>query len=301
MAVTAQMVKELREKTGAGMMDCKKALEACEGNMDASIDWLREKGIAKAAKKADRIAAEGLCNVVVEGNVAVVYEVNSETDFVAKNTQFLNLIDTLGEALLANKPETIEQALASTYNGKTVETIVNEASATIGEKISLRRVALVTKTDAQSFGTYKHMGGRIAVLTYLEGANEEVAKDIAMHIAAINPKYVDETSVGEADIAHEREMFTKELENELESETNEKAKAGKMARIPQIVDGKINKWLKESCLVAQAFVKNPDVTVEAYVKSNNGTVLSFFRFEVGEGIEKAVNNFAEEVMAQVRG
>lgn len=301
MAVTAQMVKELREQTGAGMMDCKKALVENDGNMEASIDWLREKGIAKAAKKADRVAAEGLCSIEVEGNEAVIFELNSETDFVAKNENFLNLLDRIGKALIEVKPASVDAALTSTFEGQTIDQIVTEATSTIGEKITLRRAETITKTDSQTFGAYKHMGGRIAVLTLLEGGDEEVAKDVAMHIAASNPRYLDETSVNQDDIAHEREMFKKELENELEQETNEKAKAGKMARIPQIVDGKVNKWLKESCLVAQPFVKNPDVTVEGYVNANDAKILSFVRFEVGEGIEKVVNNFADEVMAQVRG
>jgi elongation factor Ts len=301
MAVTAQMVKELRERTGAGMMDCKKALVENDGNMEASIDWLREKGIAKAAKKADRVAAEGLCSIEVDGNEAVIFELNSETDFVSKNEQFLNLVEKVGKALLATKPQSLEEALAANYEGKSIETIVTEAAATIGEKITLRRLTFVTKEDGQNFGAYKHMGGRIAVLTLLQGGDEEVAKDIAMHVAASNPKYLDETNVNADDVAHEREMFQKELENELESEENEKAKEGKMKRIPQIVEGKVKKWLKESCLVEQAFVKNPDVTVLGYANANDATIKSFIRYEVGEGIEKAANNFAEEVMAQVRG
>lgn len=300
MAVTAQMVKELRDKTSAGMMDCKKALEACEGNIEQAIDWLREKGISKAAKKQDRIAAEGLCNVIIEGNTAIVFELNSETDFVAKNDQFINLINSLGEILIEAKPTSIEEALVFNHNGKTIENLVMESSSKIGEKVTLRRLEIITKNDDQVFGTYKHMGGRIAVVTVLDGADAEVAKDIAMHVAAINPKYIDETSVNETEVNHEREMFTKELENELENESNEKAKAAKMQRISQIVDGKINKWLKESCLMQQPFVKNPDVTVLQHIKNNNGKIINFIRFEVGEGIEKKVDNFAEEVMAQVR-
>ncbi|QVK18912.1 elongation factor Ts [Mycoplasmatota bacterium] len=300
MTVTAKMVKELRDKTGAGMMDCKKALVACEGDMGEAIDWLREKGIAKAAKKAGRIAAEGLCEVVIEGNTAFLFELNSETDFVAKNDQFLNLLSKLGKILIEAKPADITEALSIEKEGKTVEAHVVEASAKIGEKLTLRRVTKVTKTDTQVFGTYKHMGGKIAVITVLEGDNPVAAKDIAMHVAAINPRYIDETGVNAADVEHERTMFTKEFENELANETNEKAKAAKMKRIPQIVEGKVNKWLKESCLVEQPFVKNPDVTVLQYTESNNSKVVQFIRFEVGEGIEKKVDNFAEEVRAQVR-
>lgn len=301
MNVTAQMVKELREKTGAGMMDCKKALVETNGNMDAAIDWLREKGIAKAAKKADRIAAEGLCSIEVSGNKAVVFELNSETDFVAKNEQFLALLDKVGKTLVALEPCTLEEALQANVDGETLESLINTATSTIGEKITLRRIQYFVKADNQVFGAYKHMGGRIAVVTLLDGGNQEVAKDIAMHVAASNPKFVDETSVNEAEVAHEREMFKRELENELAEETNEKARAAKMQRIPQIVEGKVKKWLKESCLVDQPFVKNPDITVLEYLKSNDAKIVNFVRFEVGEGIEKRVDNFAEEVMAQVRG
>lgn len=300
MAVTAQMVKELRGKTGAGMMDCKKALVECEENMEAAVDWLREKGIAKAAKKAGRIAAEGLCSIIIEGNEAIIFELNSETDFVAKNEHFLNLIHLLEKALIQIKPQNIEEALKGNYNGSTIEQIIIENSATIGEKITLRRVELVTKNDQEIFGAYKHMGGRIAVLTVIEGNDAQVSKDIAMHIAASNPKYLDKSSVKEQDLNHEREMFAKELQNELANETNEKAKEAKSKRIPQIVEGKINKWLKESCLVNQPFVKNTDITVLNYLNNSNSKLTSFIRFEVGEGIEKREDNFKDEVMAQVR-
>ncbi len=300
MNITAQMVKELREKTGAGMMDCKKALQECDGDMEKAIDWLREKGIMKAAKKQDRIAAEGLCNIVISGNNAYLYEINSETDFVAKNEQFLNLVDEVGQALINAEANALEEALKATFNGKTVEELVIDATAKIGEKITFRRYTKVTKTDDQVFGAYKHMGGKIAVVVVLDGNNEEVAKDVAMHIAAMNPAYLSEAEVDAATLEHEREILTKELENELESETNEKAKQGKMARIPQIVEGKIKKWLKEICLVDQLFVKNQDITVGQYVKNNNSNIVKFVRYGVGEGIEKRVDNFAEEVMAQVR-
>jgi len=300
MAVTAKMVKELRDKTGAGMMDCKKALVECEGSIEKAIDWLREKGISKAQKKVNRIAAEGLCNIVIDKNDAIIYEINSETDFVAKNEQFLDLVDKLGSILVKAKPNTIDEALNFEFEGKALKDYVMEASGKIGEKLTFRRVETITKTDTQVFGSYKHMGGKIAVITLLEGNNEEVSKDIAMHVAAMNPKYVNEDAVNPSDLEHERKMFTKEFENELEKETNEKAKAAKTKRIPQIVEGKIKKWLKESCLVNQQFVKNPDVTVLQYAKDNNSEIINFIRFEVGEGIEKRQDNFAEEVMAQVR-
>ena len=196
-AITAQMVKELREKTGVGMMDCKKALQQTDGDMDKAIDFLREKGMASASKKADRIAAEGLTSVVVNGNDAVILEVNAETDFVAKNEAFQTLVRELGEHLLTNKPATVEEATASTMeNGATVEAHINAAIAKIGEKMTLRRFTVLTKTDSDAFGAYLHMGGRISVLTVLEGTTEaDAAKDVSMHIAALNPKYVSHDQI----------------------------------------------------------------------------------------------------------
>lgn len=292
MAVTAQMVKELREKTGAGMMDCKKALTETNGDMDKAIDYLREKGIAKAAKKADRIAAEGLTAVVTSGNEAVILEVNSETDFVAKNEAFKTLIDELGQFLLANKPATVEEALAATMdNGNTVEAHINSAIAKIGEKLTLRRFTVATKTDADSFGSYLHMGGRIGVLTVLEGTTEEAAaKDVAMHIAAINPKYVSRDEVSAEEAEREREILTQQALNEGKPENI----------VAKMVEGRLSKYFQDICLLDQAFVKNPDQKVRDFVKSVGGTVKSFVRYEVGEGIEKRQDNFAEEVMSQVK-
>ncbi|ERJ13468.1 translation elongation factor Ts [Haloplasma contractile] len=291
MAVTAAMVKELRTKTGAGMLDCKKALEANDGDIDQAIDWLREKGISKAAKKADRVAAEGLCSIEVEGNNAVLFELNSETDFVAKNKEFLALLDEVGKALISAKPQTIEDALNVDVNGKTIETILTEGTAKIGEKLTLRRVVVLEKTDSQNFGAYKHMGGRIAVLTLVDGANEEVAKDVAMHVAAIKPKYLRQEDVSADELEKEKEILTKEALNE-----------GKPEKIvAKMVEGRIKKYVQEICLADQQFVKDPDVTVDKYVKNNDGELKAFVRFEVGEGIEKQESNFAEEVMSQVRG
>ncbi|MGY3713892.1 translation elongation factor Ts [Sutcliffiella cohnii] len=292
MAVTAQMVKELREKTGAGMMDCKKALTETNGDMDKAIDYLREKGIAKAAKKADRIAAEGLTAVVTSGNEAVILEVNSETDFVAKNEAFKTLIDELGQFLLANKPATVEEALAATMdNGNTVEAHINSAIAKIGEKLTLRRFVVVTKNDADSFGSYLHMGGRIGVLTVLEGTTDEAAaKDVAMHIAAINPKYVSRDEVSAEETEREREILTQQALNEGKPENI----------VAKMVEGRLSKYFQDICLLDQPFVKNPDQKVRDFVKSVGGTVKSFVRYEVGEGIEKRQDNFAEEVMSQVK-
>ena len=291
MAVTAQMVKELREKTGAGMLDCKKALEATDGNIENAITWLREKGIAKAAKKESRVAAEGLCNVAVCGNKAVIYEVNSETDFVSKNTQFLDVLDTIGKALLASDSD---DYLNIVYNGETINNILISATATIGEKISLRRVTRVTKTDSENFGAYKHAGGRIAVLTLIDGGTEATAKDVAMHVAAINPKYLSEACIPADELEKEKAIQIAEMKND-----------PKMANKPEkvlenIVNGKLAKYKKEICLLDQPFVKNPDLTVDQFAKSEKATIKSYIRLEVGEGIEKVETDFVAEVMAQVK-
>ncbi|GAC91733.1 elongation factor Ts [Anoxybacillus flavithermus NBRC 109594] len=292
MAITAQMVKELREKTGAGMMDCKKALTETNGDMEKAIDWLREKGMAKAAKKADRIAAEGTTLIEVDGNVAVILEVNSETDFVAKNEGFKTLVKELADHLLKHKPATVEEALQQKMdNGATVEEHINAAIAKIGEKITLRRFAVVEKSDNAAFGAYLHMGGRIAVLTVLEGTtNSDIAKDVAMHIAAINPKYVSRDEVSADEIAREREVLKQQALNEGKPENI----------VEKMVEGRLGKFFEDICLLEQSFVKNPDVKVRQFVESNGATVKSFIRYEVGEGIEKRQDNFAEEVMSQVR-
>lgn len=288
--INAQLVKELREKTGAGMMDCKKALVATNGDLEAAIVWLRENGIMKAQKKADRIAAEGVCAFVVKGNKAVVYEVNSETDFVARNDLFKKLVENIGEAIVNSDANTTEEALNAKLGDETVNEMIVNATATIGEKISLRRVNVVEKTDNQIFGTYSHMQGKIAVLSVLEGNNEEVAKDVCMHVAAMNPKYLDRDSVDPEYLAQERQILVNETLNE-----------GKPQQIvDKIVDGKVQKLLKGICLVDQEFVKNPDITVGKYAEQHNCKIISFVRLEVGEGIEKKVEDFAAEVMAAVK-
>ncbi|MDR4946374.1 translation elongation factor Ts [Neobacillus cucumis] len=291
MAVTAQMVKELREKTGAGMMDCKKALTATDGDMEKAIDFLREKGIAKAANKADRIAAEGLTSVVAQGNEAVILEVNSETDFVAKNEAFQALVQELAQHLLKNKPATVEEASAQTMeNGATVEDHINAAIAKIGEKLSLRRFVIVSKTDSDAFGAYLHMGGRISVLTVLEGTTDDAAaKDISMHIAALRPKYVSRDQVSAEEVEHERQVLTQQALNEGKPENI----------VAKMVEGRLGKYFEDVCLLDQTFVKNPDQKVRQFVQSKGGTVREFVRYEVGEGIEKKEDNFAEEVMNQV--
>ena len=293
-AVTPLMVKELREKTGAGMLDCKKALEASNCDIEEAVKWLREKGIAKAEKKASRVAAEGLCSYAFSGNSAVVFEVNSETDFVAQNEKFVTLINNVGEIIANSDAECTNCALELTVNGKTLNEIILEASGTIGEKLSLRRVQRVVKNDNQVFGAYKHMGGRIVSLVLVDGNDEEVAKDIAMHIAALAPKYVSSEEISAEEVAKEREILLAQALNE--NETAAKPKPQQI--IEKMVEGRLVKNFKEVCLLDQPFVKNPDQTVAAYVKSKGCNVVSFVRLVVGEGIEKEVVDFAAEVAAQ---
>ncbi|HDA3917520.1 TPA: elongation factor Ts [Staphylococcus aureus] len=290
--ISAKLVKELREKTGAGMMDCKKALTETDGDIDKAIDYLREKGIAKAAKKADRIAAEGLVHVETKGNDAVIVEINSETDFVARNEGFQELVKEIANQVLDTKAETVESLMETTLpNGKSVDERIKEAISTIGEKLSVRRFAIRTKTDNDAFGAYLHMGGRIGVLTVVEGStDEEAARDVAMHIAAINPKYVSSEQVSEEEINHEREVLKQQALNEGKPENI----------VEKMVEGRLRKYLQEICAVDQDFVKNPDVTVEAFLKTKGGKLVDFVRYEVGEGMEKREENFADEVKGQMK-
>ncbi|HCX1824859.1 TPA: elongation factor Ts [Staphylococcus aureus] len=290
--ISAKLVKELREKTGAGMMDCKKALTETDGDIDKAIDYLREKGIAKAAKKADRIAVEGLVHVETKGNDAVIVEINSETDFVARNEGFQELVKEIANQVLDTKAETVEALMETTLpNGKSVDERIKEAISTIGEKLSVRRFAIRTKTDNDAFGAYLHMGGRIGVLTVVEGStDEEAARDVAMHIAAINPKYVSSEQVSEEEINHEREVLKQQALNEGKPENI----------VEKMVEGRLRKYLQEICAVDQDFVKNPDVTVEAFLKTKGGKLVDFVRYEVGEGMEKREENFADEVKGQMK-
>ena len=293
--ITAAMVKELRDKTSAGMLDCKKALAATEGDMEAAVTWLRERGIAKAVKKEGAVAAEGLCYYAVSGNSCITFELNSQTDFVAQNAKFVALLEQVAEIILNSSANNTEEALNVEVEGKTLATIILEASGVIGEKISLRRVSRITKADNEVFGAYKHMGGRIVTVTIVEGEDEAVAKDVAMHVAAMNPRYVSKDEIPAEVIASEREVI-------LAAALNENAQSAKPKPeniiAERIVPGRLEKNLKEICLLSQAFVKNPDQTVEAYVKGAKSVVKSFIRLEVGEGIEKQVTDFAAEVAAQ---
>lgn len=289
--ITANMVKELREATGAGMLDCKKALTETNGNMEEAVTWLREKGISKAAKKQTRIAAEGLALAKVEGNKAVIVEVNSETDFVAKNPEFTGLVNDIATAILGSNVSTVEEANKLEVNGTSIENMIVEKTATIGEKLSFRRFELVEKQDNQVFGTYSHMGGKIVTLAVLEGTDAEVAKDVAMQIAAMRPLYLDKDSVPSERVEKERAILTEQAENEgLDAN-----------KLPMIVNGRLNKFYEEVCLLDQGFVKENKMKVSKYVESKGMKVLSFVRYEVGEGMEKREENFADEVAKQING
>ena len=293
MAITAKMVKELREQTGAGMMDCKKALTETNGNMEEAIDFLRKSGAAQAAKKAGRIAAEGSTYIEVSGNDAVLLEVNCETDFVTKNEKFQTLLKDLGKHLIAKKPNSLEDALKQTMddNGMTVEEHINDIVATIGEKISLRRFEILTKSDNDAFGAYLHMGGNIGALTLLaDTSNEEIAKDVAMHVAAANPSYISREDVQEDEVNREREILKEQALNE-----------GKPEHIVEkMVEGRLGKFFEEICLLDQSFIKDPDMKVNKLLKDNGATIKQFVRYEVGEGMEKREENFADEVMSQMK-
>jgi elongation factor Ts len=293
-AITAQLIKELREATGVGMLDCKKALEANNGDIQESIKYLKEKGAIKAAKKAERISAEGLCDIVVSGNDLVVFELNSETDFVAKNDKFLALLDTLGKILISNPHlHGVEDVLSYKHNNTSVGDIIIDHIQTIGEKISLRRVQRLTKKSSQGFGVYKHNGGKIAVALIVENADEELAKNVAMHIAAYSPKYLRSDLIDATTYEEEKAIIaTRTYE---ENKTAEKPKPE--ASLPKIIEGKVNKFFKEYTLYDQLYAKDQSITVQTYLKTNH--VVSFVRFQVGEGMEKRANDFVSEVAAQL--
>ena len=285
--ITAALVKELREITGAGMMDCKKALVECEGDKDKAIDYLREKGIAKAAKKAGRIASEGVVAAASNGSTACIVEVNSETDFVAKNENFQNLVKKIAEHIVATKPADMDALNASELDGKTVADVMTEAVASIGEKLSLRRFEVYTSEDGK-LATYIHMGGKIGVIVELSGGADELGKDVAMQIAAAKPQCISRADVDTDALAHEREVLRKQA---LEEGKPEKI-------VEKMVDGRINKYYKEVCLVEQEFVKDSDKTIKDIL--GGVEVRRFARFEMGEGLEKKNEDFAAEVAAQIK-
>ncbi|WP_024521665.1 translation elongation factor Ts [Lactiplantibacillus plantarum] len=288
--ISAAQVKELRDKTGVGMMDAKKALVETEGDMEKAVDVLREKGVAKAEKKSGRVAAEGIAAVAIKDNKAAIVEINCETDSVASTDKFKNLVTEVADKIAEEEPASVDDALAlKTANG-TVKDDVIETTQVTGEKISLRRFQVVEKGADQSFGSYIHNGGQIAALVVLDGADSATAKDVAMHVAAINPEYVNREEVPADRLAHEKDVLVKEALNE-----------GKPEKIVEkMVEGRLNKWLSEISLDDQEFVKDSDQTVAHFVESKGGKVSSFIRFEVGEGIEKKADNFIDEVMNQIK-
>lgn len=290
MAITAKQVKELRDKTQAGMMDVKKALVEADGDMDKAVEVLREHGLVKAAKKSGNVAAEGLAEIAIDGNTAAIVEVNAETDFVASNDKFKNFVSKVTKTIAAKKPADLKAALALDLDGETIDEAAKSLTAVIGEKISVRRFDVETKEDGDVFGAYFHNGGQIAVLVTLKGGDEATAKDVAMHVAAINPKYMSRDEVPADELQHETEIFTEETKNE-----------GKPEKIvPRIVEGRVNKWLSEISLLDQEFVKDPSMTVAKYVASKGAELKGFKRFQVGEGIEKKQDDFAAEVANQAK-
>ena len=291
--ITAAMVKELRERTGSGMMECKKALVETGGDIEAAVEHMRKAGLAKADKKAGRTAAEGKIAIKVsdDGKQAVILEVNCETDFVAKNEDFLRFVDQVAQRALDTGAETVEALLATPIEegGPTIEEARRELVAKLGENIAIRRL-MRFETSAGQLSCYLH-GNRIGVVVEMEGGNEQLAKDIAMHIAASKPLCVEEKEVPAETLEKEKEIFRAQAEA-----------SGKPATIiEKMVEGRLRKFLKEITLLGQPFVKNPDVSVGDLLKQQGATVVRFVRFEVGEGIEKQQADFAEEVMAQVRG
>ncbi|QYA49046.1 translation elongation factor Ts [Nosocomiicoccus ampullae] len=288
--ITAQLVKELREKTGAGMMDCKKALQETDGNIDEAINFLREKGIASAGKKADRIATEGLIEVAVNGNDAAIVEINAETDFVARNEQFQNLVKKIAEHIVNTKPADLDELNKSELDGQSVEEVMKSAIATIGENMNIRRFEILTKPENGAFGEYIHMGGTIGVISVIEGStDEEVAKDVAMHAAALNPKY-----------ASQDEIPQEELDNEREVLKNQALQEGKPEKIvDKMVEGRMRKFLEEIVIGSQPFVKDGDKTVDKFLQENNAELVTFVRYGLGEGLEKRSEDFAEEVKGQM--
>lgn len=288
--IKAAQVKELRDSTGVGMMDAKKALVQAEGDMDKAVDILREKGVATAAKKADCISAEGLSYIHVEGNTAAAVEVNSETDYVAKNEQFQQLVKDIATAIASNKPASVEEAQdVKLANGDTISEAITSAITTIGENITLRRFEIIEKEENETFGAYEHMGGRISVLTLIDGGDEEVAKNVAMHVAALNPQYLNRDEVPQEIRDHELNVLSEQAKNE-----------GKPEHIVEkMVEGRLNKWLGDISLIDQPYVKDGDKTVQEYLKDNGATIKSYTRLEVGEGIEKREEDFAEEVRSQM--
>lgn len=290
MNITASMVKDLRTQTGAGMMDCKKALVEAEGDIAKAVDILREKGLSQAAKKASRVAAEGAVGSAVseDGKTGTILEVNCETDFVGTNEDFRNLAASIADQILAVNPADVEALLDSEIDGKKVRDLVTEAVAKIGENISVRRFVRYESAEGKVY-SYIHGGGKIGVLVEMIGADDELGKDIAMQVAAANPSYLDRTQVSRAEIDHEKEVLAVEARNEGKPENI----------IEKMVIGRINKYYKEVCLVDQEFIKDGDLTISKLLKSKNASVERFARYQLGEGIEKKQDDLAAEVAKQL--
>lgn len=289
--ITAAIVKELRERTGAGMMDCKKALVATEGDMEKAIDFLREKGLSQAAKKAGRVAAEGavVAYVTEDGKTGAIVEVNCETDFVGKNENFQALAKSIAELIVKTNPADVDALLASEMDGKTVKDIVTEAIAKIGENISVRRFVRYESAEGKVY-SYIHGGGKIGVLVDMKGGDAELGKDIAMQVAAANPQFLNRNEVPDSELEHEKDILTEQARNEGKPENI----------IAKMVMGRINKYYKEVCLVDQEFIRDGDLTISKLLKSKNADVARFARFQLGEGIEKKQENFADEVAAFIK-
>ncbi len=289
--VSASLVKELREKTGAGMLDCKNALEATN-NMEEAIDWLREKGISKAGKKQDRIAAEGISSILTENNTAVIIEVNAETDFVAKNVEFIDMVSEILKTIINANVVTVEEALSLKYNNETIRDLIVAKTSKIGEKLSFRRFEKITKNESQIFGTYIHMGGKIATVVLVDGTNQEVANNIAMQTAAMRPLFAKREEVPTEVLEKEKAIMKEQLINEGKNE----------AVIEKILVGKVIKYYEDVCLEDQLYIKAENKeTVGKYAQDNNCKIVKMIRFEVGEGMEKRNENFADEVEKQIRG
>ncbi len=288
--ITASMVKELRTTTGAGMMDCKKALVEAGGDVAKAVDILREKGLSQAAKKASRIAAEGavVSYIADNGKVGAVVEVNCETDFVGKNENFQELARSIAKHVVETNPADVEALLASTMNDKTVKEIVTEAVANMGENISIRRFVRYESTEGEVF-SYIHGAGKIGVLVEMKGADAELGKDISMQVAAANPSYMDRSEVSDEELEHEKNVLREQARNEGKPD----------AIIEKMVLGRVNKYYKEVCLVDQPFIKDGDISISKLLKSKGAEIVRFTRFQLGEGIEKKQDNLAEEVAKQI--
>ncbi len=291
MSITTADIKELRERTSAGILDCKKALNESDGDMDKAVDYLREKGIASAEKRSARTASEGLVAVKEKGDCAAIVEVNSETDFVAKNDKFKVIVEKLIDHVLENKPADIEEALEQNFanSSSTVEKFLKESIAEIGENISFRRFTLLEKSQGETFGVYLHMGGSIGVILKLDGGDAKLAKNVAMHIAAINPDYLDRDSVPTTDIEKEKKMLKKQAAKEDKPEHI----------IEKIVEGRLNKFYNQNCLLEQEYVKDSDVQISQLLDDNEAEIVEFIRYEVGEGIEVEEEDFAKEVENEI--